>query len=107
MFGHEDRETLHAILRELKQVSATADSLALEITNLTAAVQAEQTVNQSAITLINGFAAQLAAAVAAAQAAGATTAQLASLSALSTEIAANSTALSAAVSANTPAPPAP
>jgi hypothetical protein len=105
VFGHEDRETLQQILKETRRMSSTADTLAAEIASLTAAVQAEQTVTQSAVTLINGFAAKLDAAVAAASAAGATPAQLTALSTLSSEIASSSTALAAAVSANTPPPP--
>ena len=63
------------------------------------------TVEKSALALINGFAAQLAAAVAAAQAAGATTAQLQAITDLQTTLASNDTELASAVAANTPAAP--
>ena len=72
-----------------------------EITQLTAQVANDTTVEGSAVTLIDGFAAQLAAAVAAAAAAGATPAQLASLQALGTALTNNNTSLAAAVAANT------
>ena len=84
-------------------------ALADAITKLTADVAAEKTVEQSAITLIQGLAAQLAAAIAAAANAGATPAQLDALNALSTQIETSSASLGAAVTANTPAavPPPP
>lgn len=88
-------------------MNASVDSLALEITTLQADVTAEQTVEASAVTLINGFAAQLAAAVAAAQAAGATPDQLTALSTLGSQISASSATLAQAVAANTPAASAP
>lgn len=68
------------------------------IDDLTAAVTADTTVEQSAITLINNIAAQLAAAGT----------DPAKLSALTTTLQTNSAALAAAVAANTaPAPTAP
>jgi len=73
------------------------------IANLTARVQADTDATNAAATMINGFAAQLAAAVAAAQSAGATPAQLQSLTDLGTTIQANADALSTAVTANTSA----
>ena len=78
-------------------------ALADEIAKLQADVTAETSANQAAITLINGFASQLAAAVAAAAANGATPDQLAALQALETTISQNSTTLASAVTANTPA----
>lgn len=78
-------------------------TLQTSIDNLTAEVQQEDTVIDGAVTLINGFAAQLAAAVAAAVAAGATPVQLQALTDLGTTITAKTTALAAAVTANTPA----
>lgn len=87
----------------VKKAMAALDD---EITQLTAQVANDTTVEASAVTLINGFAAQLAAAVAAAAAAGATPAQLAALQALGTTITANNTSLAAAVAANTAAAPA-
>lgn len=87
-------------LHELGEKMSVTDD---KITQLQSDVTAEDTVIDSAVALINGFAAQLAAAVAAAQAAGATPAQLQSLTDLSTTIEAKTTALSQAVVANTPA----
>lgn len=72
-----------------------------QITALTKEVANNTTVEASALTLISGLKAQLAAALAAAAAAGATPAQLASLTSLQTSLAANDTALAAAVGANT------
>jgi len=76
-----------------------------QITALTAQVAQNTTVEKSALALINGFAAQLAAAIAAAQAAGATTAQLKALSDLGTSLKSSDDELAAAVAANTPAAP--
>lgn len=72
--------------------------MSAELDALTAEVAAVTTVEQSAIALINGLAAQLAAAGT----------DPAKLQALHDSLAASSTALAAAVAANTPAdPPAP
>lgn len=76
-----------------------------KITSLTAEVTRNTAVEGSALTLIQGFAGQLAAAIAAAQAAGATPAELQALTDLQTTLTANDDALAAAVAANTPAPP--
>ena len=103
MFTERDRLILNDIHRRLVQMSATANSLSAEITALQTAVATETTVNQSAITLINGFAGQLAAAVAAATAAGATADQLSTLSSLQAQITTSADALAAAVTANTSA----
>lgn len=107
MFTDQDRVYLHAIYRRLHQVSTNQDTIAAEITALQAAVAQETSVNQSAVTLISGFSAQLAAAVAAAEAAGATSDQLTALNQLSQTVTTNSTALAAAVAANTTPAPAP
>jgi hypothetical protein len=80
-------------------MSALDDS----ITDLTAKVEANTTVDASAIALISGFQARLDAAVAAASAAGASAAQLKSLTDLSAAIGKQTSDLSDAVSANTPA----
>jgi len=72
------------------------------ITKLQADVSAENTVIDSAVALINGFASQLAAAVSAAQSAGATPAQLQSLTDLSTSIESKTQALATAVASGTP-----
>jgi uncharacterized protein YdcH (DUF465 family) len=74
-----------------------------DVANLVAAVAQETTIDQSAIALINGIAAQIAAAVAAAGSLSA--ADRASLEAAVTSITTNATALSTAVTANTPAAP--
>lgn len=76
-----------------------------EIAALKAEVAADVTVMGSAGKLIDGFGAQLAAATAAALAAGATDAQLQSLTDLQTTLAAEKDDLAAKVAANTPAGP--
>lgn len=68
-------------------------------------VETDQTVIGSAVTLINGIAGMITAAVNAALAGGATAAQLAPLTDLTSSLAATDTTLAAAVAANTPAPP--
>lgn len=77
-----------------------SDTIASEIAALTASVAAETSVEASAVTLIDGFAAQLAAAIAAAAAAGATPAQLQSLNTLTTTMGTSSTDLARAVAQN-------
>lgn len=72
---------------------------------LIAQVDQDQTVIGSAVTLINGIAAQITAAVNAALAGGATAAQLAPLTDLTTSLAAADQALATAVANNTPAGP--
>lgn len=103
----EINRKLDAILAEQaairKDIATMSQTLQTQITTLQADVTAENTVIDSAVTLINGFAAQLATAVAAAQAAGATPAELQSLTDLGTSITSKSSALAAAVAANTPA----
>lgn len=91
---------------------STANSLDTAIAALEADVTAETTANGSAIVLLNGISAQISAAVAAATAAGATPAELASMTDLQTKITANTASLAAAVAANSgtgsaPPPPAP
>ena len=70
---------------------------------LTADVTAEQTVDASAATLINGIPGIVAAAVAVAQSQGASPAEIARLQALGTTLQANVAPLQAAITANTPA----
>ena len=77
-----------------------------KITALQAEVTANTTVEQSAVALLNGLSTQLAAAIQAAKDAGATAAQLQSLTDLNTALNKNDTDLAAAVAANTPAAPA-
>lgn len=101
--GGGTRAILAAIASLKDEIMALADN----ITQLQADVAQLTTVDASAEALINGFAAQLVAAVAAAQAAGASPAQLQALTDLSTAIETQSSGLAAAVSANTPTPPAP
>lgn len=84
----------------MSQLDDKIAALQAEITN-------ETTVVNSAIALINGISGQIAAAVAAALAAGATPAELQALTDLQTALASNDAALAAAVSANTPPPPPP
>ena len=74
------------------------------ITQLQADVANLTTVDQSAIALINGFAAQMAKAIADALAAGATATQLQSLTDMHTAIVAQDSSLAAAVSAGTTTP---
>jgi hypothetical protein len=88
-------------------MSGNPSSLDTEITTLTTDVSNDTSVEQSATTLINGFAARLQAAIDAATAAGATPAQLTSLDGLHTQLTQNASDLAAAVAANTPAPPNP
>ncbi len=72
---------------------------------LQATVAAENTVIDSAVALINGFAQQLADAIAAALAAGATPEELQNLTDLNTAVTAKSAELAAAVQSGTPAKP--
>jgi hypothetical protein len=72
------------------------------MTDLQTDVANEDTVIASAVTMINGFAAALDAAIAAAQAGNDT-----ALTALSADVKAQAATLANSVAANTPAPPAP
>ena len=106
------RSQLDRIERLLNQLilqgAKNMSQLDTAIAALTAQVAAETTVEQSAVTLINGIPALIASAVATATAAGATPVQLAAITALGTSIQTSSTSLASAVTANTqPAPPAP
>jgi hypothetical protein len=87
------------------QLQETQDMAALDdqITSLTTQVANNTSVTGSAQTMISGFAALLATAVANAKGAGATPAQLASFAALQSTITQNDTALAAAIAQNTPA----
>lgn len=75
-----------------------------EIAALQASVTSLTTTVSSATALIGGFSNQLAAAIAAAQAAGATPAELQQLTDLQTSIDSNTAKLAAAVAANTTPP---
>lgn len=97
------------ILAALQSIFEKVNSMSVEIDTAIAQLQSDvatlTTVDASAVALISGFSAQLAAAVAAAQSAGATPAELQSLTDLGTAITAQSAALAAAVTAGTaPAP---
>lgn len=94
----EINERLARIERRLTTINIDGEITMASLDALTAAVAAETSVNASAIALINGFAAQLAAAGT----------DPAALAALASQVTANASALAAAVSANTPAaaPPA-
>jgi hypothetical protein len=80
-----------------------ANALDDALTQLQADVTSENTVIDSAVTLLNGIPAMIADAVAKATAAGATPAELQAVTDLSAAIQAKAQALSAAVVANTPA----
>jgi len=82
---------------------ATANSLDAQITALAQDVANETAADQSAITLIKGIPGLIAAAIAKAQAAGATPAQLQAISDLGQALTSNASQLGAAVVANTPA----
>jgi len=94
-----------SLLQQLRQdvsiMSGTVSNLDTAITALTAQVQAQTDVDAAAMTMIQGIPAMIATAVAAAQAAGATPAQLQAITDLGTKLDAASGPLSAAVTANT------
>ena len=78
------------------------------IDSLLAQATANEQVEDSAVVVINGIKAQIDAAVQAALAGGATAAQLAPITQVSTDLKTHADALAAAVAANTtPPPPAP
>lgn len=95
------------ILSQLQHQGTQMSQMDDNIVALQASVANLVTVDQSAIALIQGFGAQVQAAVDAALAAGATPAQLQAMTDLKTAIDDQDTALAAAVAANTPTPPAP
>ena len=99
-------QRLRSIEQKVDKMSATTDTVAAELSALQAQVATDTTVEGSALTLIQGISAQIAAATAAAQAAGATPEQLAGFAAATAQLNANDTALASAVAANTPAAPA-
>jgi hypothetical protein len=96
---------LDQILTLLQKEQTTMAAIDDSLTTLTATVAANTTVMGSASALITGFGAQLAAAIAAAQAAGATPAELQTLTDLNTTLTANNATLTAAIASNTPAAP--
>ncbi len=93
---------IQTLIRQEKKAMSVLDD---KITALTSSVENETSVDQSAVKLILGIPDLIGQAVAQALAAGATAAQLQSLTDLQSKIANNSSTLSAAVTANTPAAP--
>ena len=93
-----------SIIQKEEKLMALLDD---DITALQAEVAADTVAENAAIKLINGIQAQIETAVAAANAAGATPAQLKAITDLGATLTANTTALAAAVAANTPAATAP
>jgi hypothetical protein len=80
----------------LKGLTAVSTTISVNLSALMAQVAQQLTVEQSAITLINGIAAEIAAAAA--------SGDDAALPALTQQLNTSATALAAAVAANTPAP---
>lgn len=99
IWNHDEggERKLDLIVQLLRAVLAQGAKMSQELDDLTAEVAAETTVEQSAITLLNGLAAQLAAAGT----------DPVKLKALTASIKSSSDSLAAAVVANTPAAPAP
>lgn len=90
-------------LRKLRRkVRFTMSQLDDKIQALTTAVTSENTVIESAVTLLNGIVQRIADAVAAALAAGATPEQLQALTDLNASVTTETTSLAAAVAAGTP-----
>jgi hypothetical protein len=88
-------DTLQTILEQLDILNWKADRIMSDLTSLTAAVTAETTVEASAVTLLNQLAADIAAAGT----------DPVALAAIVTNIQTSSTALAAAITADTPAAP--
>lgn len=87
----------------LERLNTMSQQIADALADLQAKVDAQTSVDQSAITLLNGLTASVAQAIADAKAAGATDAQVASFTALHQQLGDNNQALADAVAANTPA----
>jgi len=109
-FTAQDRALLHTIARQqahiLKRLHTIMDNTAqtnAEIADLRDDVSQESTVIASAVTLMSGLSDKLAAALAAAQNAGATPEQLQALTEVHQALVANRAQLAQAVAANTPA----
>ncbi len=92
-----ERELLEAIYRAVLTLNEESEHMSKELDDLTAEVAAETTIDQSAVALINGLAAQI-------TAAGTDPAKLA---ALTTQMKTQSGDLAAAITANSPKPPTP
>jgi hypothetical protein len=99
-----NQATSNQTLKGVQHMSSTLDPLAAIITALQAEVTNQTTVNQSAITLIQGIAAQLGTV---AQQMANEGADVTALTALQTSLTNNDSSLAAAVTANTPAAPSP
>jgi hypothetical protein len=102
IFVHDAREQdsrieqmLQQVLRKLDIIKSKEDSMSVALDNLTAQVAQNTTIEASAITLIQGLAAQIAAAGT----------DPAALAALQASLNASATSLAAAIAANTPAAP--
>lgn len=95
--------------RLLRKVKKMSEELQAELDALASDVESLTSVDQSAISLLNGLSAQLSAALAAAANSGASEAQLAQLTSLDTALKNRTTELANAVTSNTPAaqPPEP
>lgn len=93
---HRQDNRLDEALNLLRLLTAQGVKMSKELDALTAEVEETKTIEQSAITLIQGLAEQIAAAKD----------DPAAILALSESLKAQSDALAAAISANTPAPPA-
>ena len=87
------------ILALLQQLTRTGNTLMASLADITTAVTAEKTVEDSVVTLLGAISAQLKAAIA--------SNDPAAMQAVVDQITANTAAMSAAVVANTPAAPAP
>jgi hypothetical protein len=97
-------DTLHAnqllILNKLRVVLEKENTMAIDLTSLTAEVANNTTVTQSVVTLVNNLAALVAAIPPSSD-----PVTQAALDALKATLASNDTAIAAAVTANTPVPP--
>lgn len=93
------------ILQQQERINTTMSQLTDEIAALRTEVAEDTTVIESAVTLINGFAANLASAIAAAIEAGATPESLATLNELKATLTTEKTRLAEAVAANIPPVP--
>lgn len=103
MHGQEDQLFTVIVLEILENIVRRLDKMAIDLTALTAEVASVNTVEQSAIVLINGIAAEIAAAIAALPSTDPAT--QAAIDALTAQLTAETAALSAAVVANTPVAP--
>ncbi|HSR79037.1 MAG TPA: hypothetical protein VLN57_20860 [Xanthobacteraceae bacterium] len=106
------RATLNFVTAKVLLMANVLDPVVAQLTALQTAVANETTIDQSAITLLNGLGGQIAALAAQLATAIANQADPATVSALVTQlttlgttVTASSTALAAAVTANTPAAP--